>query len=118
MIEVWYYAPSGIVERKDAVAAAGAVAIDIRVEATQGTSRDFQASESIDALVIAFAAASSAIPVKIEEFRRVIRGAGGVGQRPKIVIEGMVFLHNHDNVIHFLQAGLGKGRLRSNRQKR
>jgi len=36
------------------------------------------------------------------------RGARSVGQRAKVIVERMILLHDDNDVIYFLQAGLGQ----------
>src|SRR5262249_27622535 len=61
---------------------------------------------------IAVVAVAPAIPVAMTAVavaitaNRVINAAGNIGQRPKIIVEGMVLLHHHDYVLDVLQRPL------------
>src|SRR5438067_11703898 len=91
MVEIRNNAPAGIMERYYP----RAVVIQIRVGASQVADRINCARQTIDALVVAWQAGS----------RRIVIGTvRRISQCAEIIIERMIFLHDDDDVVDFLQA--------------
>jgi len=77
----------------------GAVGIEVAVGATQAAATCDGASEAVDAAVISAGTGS---------FSAVVGASGSIGQRPKVIVEGVVFLHHDDNVVDLCQIAVGK----------
>ena len=125
MIEIGQNAAPRVVKRKDPVT----FVVNVRVETVQVTRRIQDASQAINASVVALAAAVLVevrwvpIPVlvTIEPARSMIRAARSVSQRRKVVVKRVVLLHHDDDVIRSLQATLalsGSCRRREKEHKR
>jgi hypothetical protein len=95
VIEVGDYATGRIVESIDGAA----VVVEIAIGAIQAAFCRNGASKAVDTFVIGAGTGSVAA---------VIRTAGSVGERSEIIVERMVFLHDDDDVIDFVQATVGK----------
>ena len=82
---------------------AGKVAADVEV-----------AGESIDAGVVIFrAAGSTVVAIKADvTVGLVIRTPWGQGESTKVVVEGMVLLHDDDDVLYFVQIASGARQVR------
>ena len=97
VIEVRSDTAAGLMEGEDL----GAVVVEVGIKTVESAGGVGETGEAIDATVIVGIAAVS--PARI-----MIRRAWSVRQRAEIVVEGMIFLHDDDDVIDFFQAGLGE----------
>jgi hypothetical protein len=104
MVKVGKHATAGAVERIHRAA----IVIHIAVAASQAAATADRASKAVDALVIAAGAGSVSI---------VIRAAGSISERPKIIVEGVIFLHHDDDVVDLCQAAIGKCHTRREQAK-
>jgi hypothetical protein len=89
VVQVRQHAASGIVEGEHSPA----FVVDIRIRATEVFRWIDCAGQAVDTLMITFCARAIAI---------VIGTAGREGQNTEIVVERMVFLHHHNDVIHLV----------------
>jgi hypothetical protein len=80
-----------------------AIIIPVCVETAQAPVVVRHAGQAVDAAVVS---------VSASEQPAVIRAARRIGQRPEVIIERVVFLHNHNHMFYFLQVAVGIGRLR------
>jgi hypothetical protein len=97
MVAVRSYAAAGLMEGKNL----RAVVVEVGIKTVESAGGVRVAGEPVDATMIIGGAAAISC-------RRMIRGARGIWQRAEIVVEGMIFLHDDDDVVDFFQAGLGE----------
>jgi len=95
VIEIGRDTSAGIVERDYG----RAVVIEIGVGAGKIAALIGCAGETINALVVAGQTGS---------IRLVVRTAGSVRERSEVIIEGVILLHDDDNVIDVVQIALGE----------
>ena len=69
------------------------------------------AGESIDAAVVIFrATASVVVAVAVTVTVGLVVGtSGGEGEGAEVIVEGMVLLHEDDDVLHLVQIAFGAG---------
>jgi hypothetical protein len=106
MIEVGGGAPARVVERVDDAA----VVVEVGVGAVEAAAGVELAAQAVDAAVVARRAAgavvaNAAAAVMGMAVRRVIWTARRVGQRAEVVIEGVVLLHDDDDVLDLVDRG-------------
>ena len=94
MIQIRPDAEALLVERVDHAA----VVVEVRVCACEAAVRIDPAAQSVDAAVVV---------LRAEAESAVIRPSGHVGQRPEVVVEGAILLHDDDDVIHLVQVAVG-----------
>jgi hypothetical protein len=100
MVEIGRDTSAGIVEREYG----RAVVIEVGVRTGEITAQVGCAGEAINAVMVARQAGS---------IRVVIRAAGSIRERSEVIVEGMVLLHDDDNVFDILQVALGEGWVRA-----
>ena len=79
-----------------------AVVVQVGVEAGESAELVGFAGEAVDAVVVVLATAAEFVAV---------RSVRGVRQSAEIIIKGMVFLHDHNDVFNFMNVTVGPGRL-------
>jgi hypothetical protein len=97
VIEVWDDAAAGLMEGEDL----GTVIVEVGIETVERAGGVQLAGETIDARMI-FGGAS------VCSGWRMVGSEWGVWECAEIIVEGMVFLRDDDDVIDFFEAGLGE----------
>src|SRR5262249_57656708 len=100
VLEVGTGTQTGIVKRSDGATEVAAVAVAAG-EHPRVLWR--LAGQAVDAGVVGLRAGMTSLGA-------VVRRARDVGQRPEVIVEGVVLLHHHDDVIHLVEVAIGPRR--------
>src|SRR3989442_15999034 len=102
MVEIGLHAIVGLVEGDDELA----IVVAIGVEAPKVACVVAQASEPVDTRVVVVPAGAA-----------VVGTARRVGERPEIVVERVVLLHDDHDVLNLAEVAIGGGRRRADEEK-
>src|SRR3989442_11651386 len=102
MVEIGLHAIVGLVEGDDELA----IVVAIGVEAPKVACVVAQASEPVDTRVVVVPAGAA-----------VVWTARRVGERPEIVVERVVLLHDDHDVLNLAEVAIGGGRRRAHQKK-
>jgi len=102
-----------------------AVTFHVPVFAVEGTERVHRTGEAVDTGVVVLVAGASTLSSLLSSTLSslflatgsVIRTSRHVGERTKIVVEGMVLLHHDDDVIEFAEISFGARTARTQSQR-
>jgi hypothetical protein len=95
MIKVGAGAAPVVVEGKDGTA----VVVEVGVEAGDVAGFVGFAGQAVDAVVVVFPTAPEFV---------VVGAAWGIGERAEVIVEGVVLLHDHDDVLDFVHITVGE----------